>query len=668
MYLKIIRRGLYNLRDSYLIYILSSSFAVAVLTLLTTLIQDPLLQTVHYWDQTLQSIMYAMVFVFAFFTFIYMIYVGGFFVKQQQQEFLTYRKLGMSRFVISVIGFGKTFVIQIFAWIVGMIVAVVLQKFIGMLLVYLMRIKLNFEFFFTWDIAWLILRVGIYSTLFLSLVNGVRSYYMVRTSKNHRKLHLNWFVKSVLGILGVLMFLSGLGLTISLFQSFTDTAKIDNALIRAFIIGVLYFFGTYFIYLGFLPLVLDICDRLKIFSYRGINLFSFKYLRARLIKNTSIVWFVTELSALAIALLVYCYAGYQVVYQNFVGAYPFELASIKQNAPAIQKELASKNVNVKMEYHSDIKRTVAYTFDYGNARYEPKLISFMSYSDYTKLPDRIKDHNPTITSNEFLELKYDMQSLTPGYRSTKYPVRIKDSQPIKDRKVGSFFPYGTGMFSGFMMIVPDNYFKTIKSESSDTFYGWDVKGSDKLSKNFIKQLDKKKNHYLLNVHVGSSLDDSYLTKQAAVPLNQLKVNDYLQAGYLRQADAKSIMRKATGLFLFLVSIFSVALLIALGSLLTLKVLLRDDYEWRQLKTLKKIGMTNQELKQIVKRETKFLFAIPMTFALIQSFLVVGVANLSVNQPTFIPFLLIGIAYLVLYGLVGFLTYILSWRGVRQKIN
>jgi putative ABC transport system permease protein len=261
-----------------------------------------------------------------------------------------------------------------------------------------------------------------------------------------------------------------------------------------------------------------------------------------------------------------------------------------------------------------------------------------------------------------------MQSLTPGYRSTKYPVRIKDSQPIKDRKVGSFFPYGTGMFSGFMMIVPDNYFKTIKSESSDTFYGWDVKGSDKLSKNFIKQLDKKKNHYLLNVHVGSSLDDSYLTKQAAVPLNQLKVNDYLQAGYLRQADAKSIMRKATGLFLFLVSIFSVALLIALGSLLTLKVLLRDDYEWRQLKTLKKIGMTNQELKQIVKRETKFLFAIPMTFALIQSFLVVGVANLSVNQPTFIPFLLIGIAYLVLYGLVGFLTYILSWRGVRQKIN
>lgn len=667
MYLKIIRRGLYNLRDSYLIYILSSSFAVAVLTLLAMLVQDPTLKASQYWNQTFRNVTYAMVFVFAFFTFVYMAYVGGFFIEQQKQEFRTYKRLGMSRWIIAIIGFLKTFVVQLMAWILGMLVALVFEKFIGMLLVYLMRIHVNFAFFISWEIIWLMVKVGLYSTIVLSVINGLRSYWIVRNSSKKNRFHLNWFLKSLLGIVGLMMFLTGIGMTVNLFTEINDTKNIDSATLSTVLIAFFYLVGSYFIFQGFLPLLLDILDRVKVFSYRGLNLFSFKYLRKRLVQNTSIIWFITELSALAVAVLVFCYAGYQVVFQNYQGTYPFELAADQTQAPKIQEELTARKTKVKGAYHSEIKRTVSSVWDYSERQYTPRMISLMSYSDYQKMPKHITRKNPVISPNDFLELKTDLTSLTPNYRSTKYPVKIKNAPSIKQRKVGSFFPYGTRMFSGFLMIVPDQYFHKINSEVSDTFYGWDIKGSDKLSNKFVKNLDKKNDHYVITVHVGSTLNESYLKKSNHLKNKIPQYNQYVQEGYVRQASTRHILRQATGFFLFLISTFSIALLIALGSLLTLKVLLRDDYEWRQLKTLKKIGASNQELKQIVKRETRLLFGLPMIFSLVQSFLVVGILNLSISMSMVIPFLIIGISYLALYGLTGVLTFILSWRGVKQKI-
>lgn len=656
------------MRDSYLIYILSSSFAVAVLTLLPTLLNDPTLKTSHYWNDSFQSILYSIVFIFAFFTFVYMAYVGGFFIEQQRQEFKTYRKLGMTRFAIAVLGFAKTLVVQLIAWIIGMIVAIILQKFVGMVLVYMMRIRMDFNFYFSTNILWVMVLVGINSTLILSLINGIRSYWIVRNDHKKKRFHLNWFVKSLLGIVGVILFFIGLIFSFQTLGAVTDTDNVDRALMKALLASFLYLIGTYFIFIGFLPLLLQIFDKTKTFAYRGINLFSFKYLRNRLVKNTSIIWFVTELSAAALALLVFCYAGYQVIYQNYRGTYPFELAATSGTAGSIQSELGKKNTNVKMEYHSEVKRTVSEVWDYSSRKYEPRMIPMMSYSDYSKLPDRITSQNPSISSNDFLEIKNDFASLTPGYRSTKYPIKVKGAKQIKDRKVGSFFPYGTRMFNGFMMIVPDSYYQAVKGEVNETFYGWDVKGSDKLSEKYIKKLDKSHDDYWITVHVGKNLNDSYLTKRANDNKVDRGTNEFLQEPYIRQADAKHFITQATGFFLFIISIFSIALLIALGSLLTLKVLLRDDYEWRQLQTLKKIGVTEDELKKIIKRESRFIFGLPIIFALIQSFVVVGILNLSVNQPTFIPFALIGISYIVLYGLTGFLTYVLSWRGVRQKIQ
>lgn len=655
------------MRDSYLIYGLSSVFAVAVLTILAMLVVDPTLKSSHYWNTAFQQFMYVMVFIFAFFTFIYMVYVGGFFTAQQRQEFKTYFKLGMSKFAIALISFLETIVVQLLAWIAGMLVAIVFQKFIGMLLVYLMRIDVTFNFYFSTRIIWIMFQVGLYSAIFLSLLNAIRSYWMIRDRKKKRRFYDKWFIRSLLGIIGLIMFIVGVGLTVQLLTLRHSARNINDGLILSLIIGLLYLFGSYLVFKGFLPLVLEILDRIKLFSYRGINLFSFKYLHKRLVKNTSIIWFITELSALAVAVLVFCYAGYQVIYQDYQNSYSFSLASTKSQAKSIEEQLQQNKVHIKKSYHTPIKRTVASVWDYSEKTHVPRMVSVMSYSNYQKLPQRIKKKNPQIRQHDFLEIKSELSALTPNFGSTKHAVFVKDSHKLTKRKVGSMFPYGDRMYSGLMLVVPNDYYRQIKSEASDTFYGWEIKGSDKMSSSVVKKLKQKDHRYYLTVHVGSSLHKSSITRSKTIKGEYLQTNQYVQESFVRQENTKNILRQATGFFLFLITTFSIALLIALGSLLTLKVLLRDDYEWRQLKTLKKIGASEIEIKQIVKRETELLFGLPMFFALIQSFLIVGLLQLSINTPKVGPFVLIGISYLLLYGLTGILTYILSWRGVAEKL-
>ncbi|MQS89020.1 ABC transporter permease [Companilactobacillus mishanensis] len=668
MYLKIIRRSLYNFRDSYLIYILSCSFAITVLSVLATIVDDPSLQMVRNWHANLKSLMQGMMFIFAFFTFIYMIYVGGFFVKQQRQEFMTYEKLGMSRHIVAVIAFIQTFIVQIVAWLIGMLVAVILQKFFGMLLVYLMHVRMEFRFHFSMVAFHMMFQFFITSALIFSLVNALRVYWMQRKNSKRTRLHLNDFCKSLLGILGAMLFLIGMFVSIPLIQESKQTNVLDEILPGVMVVMLLFLVGSYLIYYGFLPLVLKILEKIKTFSYRGTNLFAYKYLRKRLVQNTSIIWFVTELSALALTILIFCFMGYQIVHSDYSNSYPFEISANQNTAKKIRNELNSNGSKVKKEYSSPVKKTIGQIYNQNTGDYEQRLVMAMPYSSYQNMPKRIRKNNPKINSHQFLEIRGNPQTLYTKYRDAKSSVIIQNQQTINKVKIGAFYPFGSAMFSEIAMVVPDAYFAKLPTKFSDTFYGWDFHGSDKLSHKFIKKIDKKNNPNSIRVKVGSNIEKSSLQEIPNSEDRDWHTNEYNQVPYVRQANARIQIRQLTGIFIFLIFIFSIALLIALGSLLTLKVLLKDDYEWRQLKTLKKVGLTENELKQIVRRETSFLFTIPIIFALAQSVIAAIVINVALKQSSLLSFGMIGLAYIALYGLVGILTFHLSWRSVKQRIS
>ncbi|WP_334330179.1 FtsX-like permease family protein [Companilactobacillus sp. HBUAS59699] len=668
MYLKIIRRSLAKMHDSYLIYILSCSFAIGIFSILISLTSNKIMKhDISLWRTSLMPIVFSLSIVFAISAFVYMAYVGGFFIKQQRHEFLTFQKLGMSKATITIIGFLQTLVIQFLAWVLGFVEAVIFQKFFGMLLLYLMRVRISFTADLKLDGLVVLLQIAAYAIVIFSLINAIRTYRIVKNDGSKRR-EASFWLRIPAGTLGIVLFVSALVVVISMFTDIESYgySNYDNQMIlQIMYIFVGFFFGTYLIYFGFLPVLLTILQKIKRLSYSGLNMFSFKYLKSRLKKNTSVLWFVTELSTMALMLLTVCYFGYQLIYDNYHSEYPFALTANSDTADDVRKTINESKTQVKKEYHSNIKITLVSTLDTSGRVLVQRPASFMSYSEYMRLPKKIRDNNPQINSKQFMRIGFGNDE-TFGFSNRKIEWNVKGAKKIVTRKNGSSFPYGGGMFAGSLMIVPDHYYENLPTKTTDTFYGWYFKHGDKLSKKQVKGLDKLRHAYMISVDAKSSLKDSTFTIKKYDSMNRTE-NDYIQSGFVRQESAKRHLNQIVGFFIFMIAIFSIALLIALGSVLTLRILLRDDHEWRQLKTLKKIGVSNREVRSIVRSENALTFMIPLVFAVLQSYALImlsGDGGMSLQY----EFGWIVASYMVLYGIIGIITYLISWRSVKRRIN
>ena len=665
MYRKIIKRSLSNMRDSYLIYILACSFAIGVFGILLSMGDNPSVHTaLRWWDTFIYDITTIMSSIFAFCAFVYMIYVGGFFVKQQRNEFLTFEKLGMQRWVIITLSFFQTIIVQALAWIIGLTLMVIFQKFMGMLLFYLMRVRVNFAMHIGIQNLWLLLEVFLISTLVLSVINAIKTMRILQKKRRRTIVKTRWWLRIPSGIFGIVLLLTAQIVTMYLFKDVRTISYSSKPLTEILYIMMADIFGTYLVYFGFLPTILNVLERIRSFSYSGINMFSFKYMKERLFQNISILWFVTELSALALALLTFCYFGYQAVHQNYNSAYPFELAANKDTVKIIREELKKNDARIKGSYKTAVKINLVSYYSKASESYTRQPMTFMSYSAYQSLPKRMRKYNPKINSHQYLKIDYN-SSLMYNDDSNEHNIEVKGAPMIQDAKQGNSFPYGSSMHFGPMMIVPNKYYQKMPSEVKDTFYGWDFKKGDRLSRSQMNKLDSYRDAYYMKVNFKSSLSDSTIEVMKKEP-NKYEAATYTQAGFLRQGSVKKHFKQGGGFYLFIVGLFSVALLVALGSVLTLRILLRDDYQSRQLRTLQKIGVEENEIKGIIRRENTLTFLIPIIFALVQSF--AAIAMFDFGRHISKNIVLIYGGYIILYSLFGLISYQVSWRGVKQKFN
>ncbi|USQ69367.1 hypothetical protein M5C72_03810 [Companilactobacillus allii] len=667
MYLKIVRRSLSKMHDSYLIYTLACSFAIGIFSILISLVDNRILKhDISLWRSSMMPIVFTLSIVFAASAFVYMAYVGGFFIKQQRYEFLTFEKLGMSKATIVVLGFMQTFVIQVFAWVLGIIEAFIFQKFFGMLLLYLMRVKISFTSYLNLDSLLSLLRIAVTSIFVFSIINAIRTYSIVKKNKPNIK-KINIWLRIPTGTFGILLFISAVIGTIALFTTVqdTDSGYSNHLIFESMYVAIAYFAGTYLIYFGFLPVLLTVLQKVKRISYSGLNLFSFKYLKSRTMRNTSVLWFVTELSTMALILLTTCYFGYKLIYENYHTEYPFALTANKNTVEDVKNTIDDSKTEISHQYHSRIKITLVSTLDTTRRVLVQRPASFMSYSEYMNLPKKIRKQNPELGPKQFMRIGFGNDE-TFGFSDRKVEWNVKNATKIVTRKNGSSFPYGGGMFPGSLMVTPDSYYNKLSSASTDTLYGWYFKHGDKLTKKQARSLVKYRNAYVISVNAKSDLNNSTFKISRYNPDNYTN-DDYIQAGFVRQESAKRHLHQIVGFFIFMVAIFSIALLIALGSVLTLRILLRDDYEWRQLKTLKKIGVSDQEIRGIIRSENALTFVIPIVFAILQSYAAIAIVNNGYDS--IVPeFTLICLSYVVLYSLIGIVTYMISWRSVKRRIS
>jgi len=430
MYRKIIKRSLSNMRDSYLIYILACSFAIGVFGILLSMGDNP---SVHYalrwWISLIFDVAIIMSSIFGFCAFVYMAYVGGFFVKQQRNEFLTFEKLGMQRWTIIMISFLQTTIVQAVAWIIGLTFMVIFQKFMGMLLVYLMQMHFDFVMHIGMNNIQLLIATFVWTTLTLSIINAIKTYRILKKKERRTIVKTRWWLRVPAGLFGVVLLITAEIATFYLFKNMRTISYSSKPLTEIVYILGSDIFGTYLVYFGFLPTILNIMEKIHSVSYSGINIFSFKYMKERLFQNISILWFVTELSALALALLTFCYFGYQAVHQNYNSAYPFELAANKDTVNVIRHELKKNDAKIRGSYKTDVKINLVSYYNKSSKSYIRQPMTFMSYSDYKSLPKRMRKNNSKINVHQFLKIDYS-SSIMYRNKSDEHNIEVKGAPMI----------------------------------------------------------------------------------------------------------------------------------------------------------------------------------------------------------------------------------------------
>jgi len=510
----------------------------------------------------------------------------------------------------------------------------------------------------------LLIATFVWTTLTLSIINAIKTYRILKKKERRTIVKTRWWLRVPAGLFGVVLLITAEIATFYLFKNMRTISYSSKPLTEIVYILGSDIFGTYLVYFGFLPTILNIMEKIHSVSYSGINIFSFKYMKERLFQNISILWFVTELSALALALLTFCYFGYQAVHQNYNSAYPFELAANKDTVNVIRHELKKNDAKIRGSYKTDVKINLVSYYNKSSESYIRQPMTFMSYSDYKSLPKRMRKNNSKINAHQFLKIDYS-SSIMYRNKSDEHNIEVKGAPMIQTAKQGNSFPYGSSMHFGPMMIVPNSYYQKMPSEVKDTFYGWDFKKGDRLKRSQLQKLDSYRDAYYMRVKFRSSLADSSIEVMKKEP-NKYETAIYTQSGFLRQGSIKKHFKQGGGFYLFIVALFSVALLVALGSVLTLRILLRDDYQSSQLRTLQKIGVEESEIKGIIRRENTLTFLIPIVFALVQSF--AAIAMFDFGRHISKNIILIYGGYIVLYGLFGIISFKVSWRGVKQKFK
>src|SRR5699024_817749 len=126
-----------------------------------------------------------------------------FFIQRQKNEFLTFEKLGMQRWVIVTISFFQTAIVQIVAWAIGLLLMVIFQKFMGVLLFYLMQLRVNFTTNFDGYTILTLFKSFFFSTLILSTVNAIKTIRILQKKQRKVSVKTRWWLRIPAGVFGI---------------------------------------------------------------------------------------------------------------------------------------------------------------------------------------------------------------------------------------------------------------------------------------------------------------------------------------------------------------------------------------------------------------------------------------------------------------------------------
>ncbi|TKI87297.1 FtsX-like permease family protein [Bacillus mycoides] len=635
---------------AYFAYFVSSAFSIAVFFSFAVYLFHPKLQNFNMISEVSGLMIFSEV-VIVFFSFFFLLYSIGTFLKVRKKQFGVLIVLGISRKQLHRLVFMENMLIGILSIFFGIQFGFVFSQFF--LLVTAKITHVPGIYLYGPTNAFILTTI-----VFLSLFIIVSAFtpMLIRTKKTVHLLKANGGKQKerkpsiLISLFGALCLLGGYALASKpvYFVSLSPQIGLIYMFSSIFVIPALVSIGTYFFFSQISFLLIHILKKRRKFYMKRINMLWISDLASRIRSNINMLFIVAMLSTIAFTMITFLYGFGKFMKLDVARNSPFAFSYFSYEANPftsphlnwLEKQLRDGNFSyekIKVNLYTTPVKSRNGTETY-NDTYAIKQ------SDYNKLATSLQLKKLFINDNETYVLSGAayvplFSAFDQNYNSThitlannNYKLQVKGFEA--DNALPTNFAYETLVLADSVINNSSNYTKRV------TAYNYNVENWENtyaIADEFVKRVNKDRTsfeHEEMLVRVFETSNALYKIKSGS-------------ASY------------------FLIGTFlGIIFFIGAGSVLYFRMYTDLTNEQEKYVTITKIGLTESEMKRSATIQLGILFFVPYIMASIHTMFATKMLQDIINLSLFAEITVV----LVIFGTVEIIFFLLIRSLYMQKLS
>lgn len=613
-YFKIAKTNIKNNRKIYFPYILTSICMVMIMYVVSFLANDPMIAKKFAGGATLQGLLKLGVYIIMIFSALFLFYTNSFITKRRKREFGLMSVLGMGKKNISLVMLWENIIVDFTSIAVGLVLGLLLSKLAQGVLFNILgesATPLDFSVNLTDMLMTVLVFIVIFAVIFFDSIRQITFTNTIDLLHSSNKGEKEPKANYIMAVIGVVFLGVGYALSQLVQQAY-------SAISLFFVAVIFVIVGTYALFIAGSVALAKVLKKNKAYYYKPSHFVSVSGMTYRMKRNGAGLASICILSTMVLVMLsttVCMFAGVEKTSQL---RYPMDVTTMIGLSDGLEEECAvfeaemhrkADNLGVKIEREVEYNTWNAYVedkntgvFRTGEASSEvnPVQLNFFSidaYNDTSLTGEKI-----SLGDGEALILTYDCEYSFDTFEINDVKLSVKEVKPTNGN-----FTFLATLFSNsipqILVFTNDSaaeLYRQVKNVSEgekcyvNRYIGWDVSDCDDKT---LDQLCSDIRQIWLDGNTAENTDWTLSTVYTDTYVNDF---NYQVATY-------------GGLF-FLAIILGLVFISGTVLIMYYKQVTEGYEDAERYEIMKKVGMTEREIKKSINSQILTVFFAPLIAA------------------------------------------------------
>ncbi|HDR4867787.1 TPA: ABC transporter permease [Bacillus cereus] len=630
---------------AYFAYFVSSAFSIAIFFSFAVYLFHPKLHMtdVNYYLNILMTISEVVI---VFFSFFFLLYSIGTFLKVRKKQFGILTVLGISQKQLKRLIFIENMLIGVLSIFFGIQLGVVFSQFFLLVTAKITHVP---GLYLYGPTSAIVLTIIIFLGLFI-LVSSFTPM-LIRTRKAVRLLKEGKQQKErkasvLISLFGAMCLICGYALAANplYFMSLGDIIGLLYAVSSIFVIPSLIAAGTYFFFSQISFLLIRILKTRRKFYMKRINMLWISDLASRIRTNINMLFIVAMLSTLAFTMITFLYGFGKFTKFDAIRQNPFPFTYLSHTENTLADEHLNWLEQKFNEEHFTYTKFKTDIYEVSSAEDNTQLYYAIKQSDYNVLAKALNWETLTVNKNESYILMKDLDDQVIGTLHNKEQKNTltltQNTLQLQVKEYKSYSPFPNSLIYKLIILSDENV------EALSTV-------SKQMSVYNFKVTDWEKAHNIGSSFIIKIDNDNAAIQAEHPPFHASEASDSL---YKKKLNVASF---------FLIGTFlGVIFFIGAGSVLYFRMYTDLTNEQEKYITITKIGLTETEMKRSATIQLAILFFVPYIMASIHTMFATKMLQEILHLSFFAEITVV----LMIFGTVEILFFLLIRSFYMQKLS